>query len=211
MYLREPFEEAPYRALMEEASLFLCGSCNEEREAALDARLLLEHVCGTSLQTMLLDPGRIVSADEVKLYHTLINRRAQREPLAYIVGTAGFMGLTFEVNSDVLIPEQDTENLIEEIMKETSDGERILDLCTGSGCILLSLVNYSNNSTGVGTDISQKALDVARANAERLGLSGRVEWRQGDLLEALGDGEQFDLFPILLTYSRRSSKPLLLK
>ena len=193
MYLNEPFTEAPYRALIEEASLLLRKAYDEEREAAIDARLLLEHVCGTTLQTFLLEPDRTVSAGDVQLYHELVRRRAGREPLAYIVGTAGFMGLTFEVNSDVLIPEQDTENLIEEIMKETSDGERILDLCTGSGCILLSLVNYSNNSTGVGTDISPKALAVACANAERLGLSGRVEWRQGDLFDALGSGEQFDL------------------
>ena len=145
MYLNEPFTEAPYRALIEEASLLLRKAYDEEREAAIDARLLLEHVCGTTLQTFLLEPDRTVSAGDVQLYHELVRRRAGREPLAYIVGTAGFMGLTFEVNSDVLIPEQDTENLIEEIMKETSDGERILDLCTGSGCILLSLVNYSNN------------------------------------------------------------------
>ena len=193
MYLQKPYGQAPYKALITEAAGLLVKICEREREASLEARLLLEHVCGTALSTMLLEPDRIVSANEVEKYHELILRRYGREPLAYIVGAADFMGLTFGVSSDVLIPEQDTENLVEEIMKETTGGERILDLCTGSGCILLSLLHYSSGSTGVGTDISEKALRVARDNAERLGLTHRAEWRQGDLFGALKEGESFDL------------------
>ena len=114
-------------------------------------------------------------------------------PLSYITGKRDFMGLTFEVTRDVLIPEQDTENLAEEIMRHLCGGERILDLCTGSGCILLSLLSYSNGTTGVGTDLSGKALEIAARNAERLGLLERTAWRQGDLFEAVSGDEKFDL------------------
>ena len=193
MFWNESARDTVYRDLYEEGARILSGVIEEEREARLDARLLLEHVCGTNLQTLLLDAERIVPCEEVARYRELLVRRSKREPLAYIVGRSDFMGLTFAVDHRVLIPEQDTENLIEEIMKETCDGDRILDLCTGSGCILLSLLHYSNGSTGVGTDLSRDALDVAQKNAERLSLQDRCEWREGDLFEAVREGEKFDL------------------
>ena len=193
MFWNESARDTVYRDLYEEGARILSGVIEEEREARLDARLLLEHVCGTNLQTLLLDAERIVPCEEVARYRELLVRRSKREPLAYIVGRSDFMGLTFAVDHRVLIPEQDTENLIEEIMKETCDGDRILDLCTGSGCILLSLLHYSNGSTGVGTGLSRDALDVAQKNAERLSLQDRCEWREGDLFEAVREGEKFDL------------------
>ena len=91
------------------------------------------------------------------------------------------MGLTFKVNEHVLIPRQDTEILVEEAMRYLSDGMRILDICTGSGCILLSLLKYSNECEGLGVDISDDALAVARENAQNLGLE--AEFRHSDLLE----------------------------
>ena len=161
MYLNEAITEAPYRALWQEGTDRIFDILKDKREAELDARLLLEYVCGTRIDTLLLEPERRVSADQISRYSELIDRRCGREPLAYIVGSTDFMGLPFIVSPDVLIPEQDTENLVEEILKEGRDGERILDLCTGSGCILLSLLHYSNSSVGIGTDLSQKALDTA--------------------------------------------------
>ena len=184
---------AAYKELYREGAGLLARVLEEEREAQLDARLLLEHVCGTDLQTLLLDGERLVSEADAALYREFVLRRRNREPLAYILGERDFMGLTFEVNRDVLIPEQDTENLIEEIMKELHDSDRILDLCTGSGCILLSLLNYSNGTTGVGTDLSEKAIAVAARNAERLGLSDRAELRCGDLFEPVRPDERFDI------------------
>ena len=83
------------------------------------------------------------------------------------------MGLEFLVNEHVLIPRQDTEILVEEVLRELTDGSRILDLCTGSGCILLSLLNYSNDCVGTGSDISEKALETARRNARKLGISAQ--------------------------------------
>ena len=193
MKSREDAAEAAYKELYREGAQILSSVLEQEREAQPDARLLLEHVCGTNLQTLLLEGDRPVSAQEAALYREYVARRKKWEPLAYILEKWEFMGLPFEVGPDVLIPEQDTENLIEEIMKDLHDSDRILDLCTGSGCILLSLLKYSNGTTGVGTDLSEKALAVARRNAERLGLADRIELRCGDLFEPVREDERFDL------------------
>lgn len=193
MHNTQRTEYFTYREIYNEGAEALAAVLEQEREAQLDARLLLEHVCGTSVQTLLLEGDRPVSESDADLYRELIKRRCSREPLAYILGKWDFMGLEFGVSSHVLIPEQDTENLVEEVMRELCDGDRILDLCTGSGCILLSLLHYSNATTGVGTDLSEEAIAAARENAERLGLSDRSEWRTGDLFEAVRPEERFDI------------------
>ena len=166
-------------------------------DADLDARLLLEAACGTDYQTLLADGNeRLVTDEEFRRYESMLERRSGHEPVAYILGAQDFMGLPFFVTRDVLIPNQDTENLVEEAMKEVHAGMRILDLCTGSGCILLSLLHYSADTTGVGTDLSAAALRVAAENGGRLGLSDRAVWKQGDLYEALAGAEsslKFDL------------------
>ena len=94
-------------------------------------------------------------------------------------------------------------------MRHLCGGERILDLCTGSGCILLSLLSYSNGTTGVGTDLSGKALEIAARNAERLGLLERTAWRQGDLFDAVGSDERFDLIVSNPPYIRSEVIPSL--
>lgn len=137
-------------------------------EAQLDARLLLEYVCHTDRNTLLAHGEREVSAKEYESYENCIARREKRLPLQYITGVQEFMGLEFAVNERVLIPRQDTEILVEEVMRRLCDGMRILDMCTGSGCILLSLLYYSNNCTGLGVDLSKDALDIARYNAEAI-------------------------------------------
>ncbi len=180
-----------YRELYEEGVGVLSGLS----DAKLDARLLLEHVCDTNLQTLLVHPETEVSEENENTFRRLLQMRAGRKPLAYITGNQDFMGLTFTVSEEVLIPNQDTENLVEEAMRIMDSGTRVLDLCTGSGCILLSLLHYSNGCTGVGTDISGAALEIAAGNAENLGLSGQTRFLQGDLFEALEKEEkpQFDL------------------
>lgn len=137
-------------------------------EAALDARLLLEYVCKTDRNTLLAHGDREVTGEEQAQYLETIARRATRVPLQHITGEQEFMGLTFAVNNKVLVPRQDTEVLVEEVMRNLHDGMRILDMCTGSGCILLSLLQYSNDCTGVGVDLSTDALAVARGNYERI-------------------------------------------
>ena len=137
-------------------------------EAELDAGLLLEFVCRTDRGALLAHPERAVSPEEQGRYRELIRQRARRIPLQYLTGEQYFMGLPFQVDENVLIPRQDTEILAEEALRNLHDGMEILDLCTGSGCILISLLRYSNECRGVGTDLSGAALRVAEKNAERL-------------------------------------------
>lgn len=137
-------------------------------ESKLDARLLLEYICHTDRNDLLVHGDREVSSEDEAKYLELIGMRASHIPLQYITGVQEFMGLEFDVNEHVLIPRQDTEILVEEIMKDLHDGTRILDMCTGSGCILISLLAFSNDCVGVGVDISADALDVAKSNAAKL-------------------------------------------
>lgn len=163
-------------------------------EAALDARLLLEHVCGTDRNTLLVHGDRAVSEEEYERYRRLIEKRGQHIPLQHLTGEQEFMGLTFKVNKHVLVPRQDTEILVEEVMKNLHDGMRILDMCTGSGCILLSLLQYSNNCVGVGGDLSAEALTVAEANYAGL-KEGKPDmdavFLQGNLFENVT--QKFDI------------------
>ena len=153
------------------------------QEAALDARLLLEEVCRTDRNTLLVHGDRAVTEEEETQFRIFIERRSTHEPLQQITGWQEFMGLRFSVTEDVLVPRQDTETLVEEVMRYLSDGMEILDVCTGSGCILLSLLRYSNGCRGVGCDISEKALAVAGQNAKELGLS--AQFIQSDLFESI--------------------------
>lgn len=149
-------------------------------EADLDARLLLEAICHTGRNDLLVYGDRIVDEIEEINYVKYIDQRRKHTPLQYVTGKQEFMGLEFTVNESVLIPRQDTEILVEEAMLVIHDGMRILDICTGSGCILLSLLHYKNDCTGVGLDISQEALKVAFMNADRLGI--KAEFLESDLL-----------------------------
>lgn len=161
----------------------------EIAEATLNARLLLEYVCRTDRNTLLVHGDREVSTEEYESYVNCIAERKKHVPLQYITGVQEFMGLEFAVNEHVLIPRQDTEILVEEVLRHLHDGMRILDMCTGSGCILLSLLYYSNDCTGLGVDISKDALNVARHNAEKLKQLKpdlNVDFLQSDLFEQLG-------------------------
>jgi len=154
-------------------------------EAGLDARLLLEYVCHADRNELILYADRERNSMEEQFYRMVIEKRASRIQLQHITGEQEFMGLSFQVNEHVLIPRQDTEILVEEAMRHLGDGMRILDLCTGSGCILLSLLKYSNECEGVGIDISEEALKTARENAEKLGLD--AVFLAGDLFGPLAD------------------------
>lgn len=151
------------------------------KEAELDARLLLEEVCGTNRNDLLVHEKNPVSEENCNCYVNYIEKRSQHIPLQHILGYQEFMGLHFVVTPDVLIPRQDTETLVEEVMRFLHDGMRILDVCTGSGCILLSLLKYSNDCKGTGCDLSEKAVSVAEENARALGIS--AEFVQSDLFE----------------------------
>ena len=152
-------------------------------EAALDARLLLEEICGTGRNDLLVHGDRPVEEGQRLAYVDDIDKRSSHIPLQHILGYQEFMGLRFRVTKDVLVPRQDTETLVEEVMRRLHDGMRILDLCTGSGCILLSLLQYSNHCMGTGSDLSEAALKVAEENAESLGLE--AEFVRSDLFESI--------------------------
>lgn len=169
-----------YRALYETGKERLAEAGIEE--AGLDARLLLEFVCHTGRNDLLVHGDREVEAACEEQYHELIARRSAHIPLQHLTGVQEFMGLEFAVNEHVLIPRQDTEILVEEVMRNLHDGFRILDMCTGSGCILLSLLHYSNDCSGTGADISGEALEVAQRNAESLGETKAV-FVQSDLFD----------------------------
>ena len=155
-------------------------------EAALDARLLLEAVCGTDRNDLLVHGEQPVAPEAEEKYLNWIRQRAEHIPLQQLTGEQDFMGLTFAVNEHVLIPRQDTEILVEEVLKELHDGMRILDMCTGSGCILLSLLHYSNDCEGLGVDLSAEALEVAGRNVLKVLTPEKAEhahFLQSDLFE----------------------------
>ncbi len=178
-------------------------------EASLDARLLLEHICHTDRNALLVHAETEVEQARTQRYLDAVAERARRVPLQYITGVQEFMGLSFAVNEHVLIPRQDTEILVEEAMRELHDGMRILDMCTGSGCVLLSLLRYSNDCVGTGVDISAAALAVAGKNAAALGLE--ADFREGDLFAGLESGSRFDMLVSNPPYIRTDVIPGLME
>ncbi len=139
-------------------------------EAKSDTLLLLDAICHVTRNDVLVHGEVELEEDVVVAYEDALQKRCTHIPVQYITGVQSFMGLDFIVNEHVLIPRFDTEILVEEVMKYLHDGFSILDMCTGSGCILLSLLKYSNNCSGLGADISEDALAVANKNKEKLGI-----------------------------------------
>lgn len=149
----------------------------------LDAWYLLEYVTGCTKNKYFLDPDQSVSEEEERRYGELIGERSRHIPLQYLTGIQEFMGLPFHVNADVLIPRQDTEILVETACGYMRPGMHILDLCTGSGCILLSVISLCSYVTGLGTDLSKRALCVAETNAAALQIP--AVFLQSDLFEKI--------------------------
>ena len=141
-------------------------------DADLDAWYLLEYVTGVSRAMYFMDMNRKLSEEEQNEYFNCMATRAKHIPLQHITGVQEFMGLSFRVNEHVLVPRQDTEVLVESVLDILESEMRVLDMCTGSGCILISLLKLCGFSDirGVGADISKEALVVARKNAENLGV-----------------------------------------
>ena len=156
----------------------------------LDAELLMAHALGTSRETLLLE---LLDADAPDLFASLVERRLGHEPVAYITGRKAFWTIELEVGPGVLIPRPDSETLIEAAIDHFGRHApaTILDLGTGPGSLLLAALDHWPDATGLGVDRSEAALAYARRNAERLGLSGRAEFRCGDWGEGV-DGP-FDL------------------
>lgn len=160
----------------------------------LDAELLLAHVLHKQRIYLYTDFDLIVEPSELSLYREYIKKRVSGVSTAAIIGEKEFMGLTFKVNEDVLIPRPDTETWLEKVIQyhRNEQGLTVADLGTGSGAILLSFLYYCREDTGVGVDISEKALTLAEENGKTLKMDDRVTWRRGDYLTALEEGELFD-------------------
>ena len=134
-------------------------------EAKTDAWLLLEMVCKIDRSFYYLHMEEEMPEEQMSEYQIALRKRAEHVPLQYIVGETEFMGLKFKVNSSVLIPRQDTETLVEEALKVVRPGMRVLDLCTGSGCVIVSILHNVSDVEGYAVDISKQALNVAKENA----------------------------------------------
>ena len=173
-----------YRSLVTEGGKLLQAAGVPEAE--LDAWYLLEYLrkergSRSDRQWYLLCREEEADMEEEEAYRELIGRRAKRIPLQQITGEQEFMGFPFLVNEHVLIPRQDTETLVEEAMEKSGKGDRVLDMCTGSGCILLSLLKLVPELSGTGADISQEALKVAVENGKR--LQTEASFLESDLFE----------------------------
>lgn len=158
-------------------------------EAKLDAFYLMEHCFSISRMEYLLNPGKEASLAEEKRYFELLEKRSLRIPLQQLVGEQSFMGHSFLVDENVLIPRQDTETLVE-LLLPIAKGKKVLDMCTGSGCILISLALGAGLKKAVGADISPKALRVAVENGTRLKAAdfvenGDISWLESDLFEKI--------------------------
>lgn len=152
-----------YKEVLDEGCKYLKD--NDIIEFKIDGWYLLSHILKIDRAQFLLDYDKEINETQYRKYKELIKKRANHVPLQYITGYTEFMGLKIKVNEHVLIPRQETEILVEEVMK-ISGNNKILDLCTGSGCIITSLMKLANVSMGVGADISKEALVVARGNAK---------------------------------------------
>lgn len=173
--------------------------------ARAEARLLAGAALGMRLEAIVAHTDRLLTAEEQASIAALGDRRVARQPMSQILGEREFYGRRFAVTPDVLTPRPDSETLIETVLQALPDRGaplRLLDLGTGSGCLLLTLLAELPNATGVGVDLSAAALDVARGNARALGVEGRVAWHCGRWTDGLL--EKFDVAVSNPPYIRRA-------
>lgn len=155
--------------------------------AGQEAFWIVEHALRLPAHHVIADRDRLLSHAELLAARGLIMRRVGREPLQYILGTQDFCGLEFAVNQAVLIPRPETELLVEYVAQRIPVEQQatILDVCTGSGCIAVSIAQLRPRARVIATDLSSPSLDVARQNATRHAVCERITWLEGDLLGAL--------------------------
>ncbi len=166
-------------------------------QGRLEAELLLAAVLDLKRLDLYLQYDRPITPSELDRFRDFVRRRLRREPVQYILGESRFRGLALRVDRRVLIPRPETEQLVEAVLEAVQGraGLRALDVGTGSGAIALCLAAEATGAFAriVATDASEDALDVARANADRLGLAERVEFRCGSVWDAVPAGEKFDV------------------
>ena len=164
----------------------------------LDAEVLLCAVLKCQRITLYVDFERPLSEEELATYREYVRRRGNFEPLAYILGERVFMRNTFKVNKATLVPRPETELLVESLVRiapllKREGDVKILDIGTGSGAIIVSLLDYLPNAKGVGVDISVDALIVAKENSEKIGVTGRIGFVRSDVFSKLPLEKKFDI------------------
>jgi release factor glutamine methyltransferase len=159
-----------------------------------DAELLLAHLLGWDQAALLTHPERVLTPAEADQFESMLSRRLASEPVQYITGVQEFFGLPFEVSPAVLIPRPETEHLVEAVLERfgRESNPRIVDVGTGSGAIAVALAHAIPRSQVTAVDLSSAALEVARRNADRNGVSDRVKLLQSDLLAAV-ESENFEV------------------
>jgi release factor glutamine methyltransferase len=170
----------------------------------LSAELLLAHVLNVPRIKLYTDYERVLAERDLAAFRALVQRAGEQEPIAYLTGKAYFFNLEFEVGPGVLIPRPDTETLVENVLQLARntpgfEAPRVLDLCTGSGCIAAAIAQRLKNAIVTAIDKSEKAVAIARRNVERLGLNDRITVEQGDLYEPLS--RMVDVAPFNLIVS----------
>ena len=160
----------------------------------LKARMLMQFVLNKPRQYIIVNDMKELTAQEEKRYFAGIQKLRNHIPIEHITHQKEFMKLSFFVNENVLIPRQDTETLVEEVIKiaKTNNAKNILDLCTGSGAIAISLAKYIDESKIIGVDISQEALKIAKKNAISNEVEGKVSWIKSDLFQDVKP-QKFDI------------------
>lgn len=163
-------------------------------QPAIDARLLLEVAADVTRTDIITDPYRVLTEAQMATLDDFLNRRARREPVSHIIGRKGFWKILLQVNKHVLTPRPETEVIVDEVLKAFPEQMpfNMLDLGVGSGTILLAVLAERPAAKGLGIDVSEEALAVARENAANLDLAGRVALLRGDWTNGLGD-DSFDL------------------
>ena len=152
------------------------------RTHELDAEIILSNILKVKKEYLIVNNKSIISKENIKKYNIAIRRRVKKEPVAYIIGKKEFWSKDFVVNSSTLVPRPETELLIYKIVDYFKNKKiHILDIGTGSGCIILSILKELNYSTGIGIDISPKAIKIAKINSQNLNLFNRVKFKAFDL------------------------------
>ncbi|PQO34864.1 peptide chain release factor N(5)-glutamine methyltransferase [Bremerella cremea] len=183
-------------------------------EARLEAQLLLCHALDCQKIQLYTRFEETVDDDKRSKFRELVKQRAAGIPVAYLLGTREFYSMEFAITSDVLIPRPETEHLVIETLdrlkaRSGEEGLRFLELGTGSGIIAVTVAKHAKQVTGLATDISKKALEVARGNAEKHGVAERIEFASGDLFDAVPVGEKFDIIVSNPPYVADSEKSMM--
>lgn len=163
--------------------------------ARLDAEVLLAYVLNTRRLALYVHVAKALTDEQIIRFDNLIQRRLERIPVAYLVGHKEFMGMNFAVTPDVLIPRPDTEVLAQGVIEHLQDysgARKLADLGTGSGAICISILKFIDHITAAAVDVSEKALDIAKFNAQKFGVDDRINFYEGNLFEPLA-GQKFDV------------------